>query len=142
MAGDSLCSSFVVLCRAQSMRHEINSFLGDTSRGFVVIGKALGEMSSLLYFIAWCLCMRVVLEQPHSSCLPSMPSMSTLFRFCGAKKYVTYMGQYGGSSMKQLQLWSLKAQDFRTRMSPTFTWRWRSFGHSGWNCLHWKQGLA
>ena len=100
------CSSFVVLCRAQSMRHESNSFLGDTSRGFVVIGNALGEMSSLLYFIAWCLCIWVVLEQPHSSCLPSMPSMSTVFRFCGAKKYVTYMGQYGGSSMKQLQLWS------------------------------------
>ena len=48
------CSSFVVLCRAQSMRHESNSFLGDTSRRFVVIGNALGEMSSLLYFIAWC----------------------------------------------------------------------------------------
>ena len=100
------CSSFVVLCRAQSLRSSFNSWLGDESRGFVSIGNALGELSALLLFIAHCLSIWIVLEQPQSSCLPSMPSMSTVLYFCQAKKYTTYMGQYSGCSMKQLQLWS------------------------------------
>ena len=100
------CSSFVVLCRAQSLRNAINSWLGDESRGFVSIGNALGELSAMLMFVAHCLSIWVVLEQPHSSCLPNMPSMSTVLYFCQAQKHTTYMGQFGGSSMKQLQLWS------------------------------------
>ena len=99
------CSSFVVLCRAQSLRSAFNSWLGDESRGFTSIGNALGELSAMLMFVAHCLSIWVVLGQPHSSCI-NMSSMSTVLYFCQAQKYTTYMGQYGGSSMKQLQLWS------------------------------------
>ena len=100
------CSSFVVLCRAQSLRTAANSWHGDEHRPFVACGNALGELSSLLFFLAYCLSVWVVLEQPHSSCLPQMPSMSGVLRFSQAFKCTTYMGQFGGASMKQLQLWS------------------------------------
>lgn len=100
------CSSFVVLCRAQSLRNLANSFLGDESKGFVAVGNALGEISALLFFLAWCLDIFVILEQPQSSCLPVMATMKIVLRFCRAQRYTTYMGQYGGASAKPLQLWS------------------------------------
>ena len=93
-----------VFCRAQSLRSAFNSWLGDESRGFVSIGNALGELSAMLMFVAHCLSIWVVLEQPHSSRLPNMPSMTTVLYFCQAQKYTTYMGQFGGCLMKQLQL--------------------------------------
>ena len=100
------CSSFVVLCRAQSMRDLSNSYLGDQSRGFVNVGNCLGELSSLLFFVAWCLEIWAILEQPQSSCLPQMATMKAVLQFCGARRFTTYMGQYGGASTKPLQLWS------------------------------------
>ena len=100
------CSSFVVLCRAQSMRDASNSWLGDTSRSFVSTGNCLGELSALLFFVAWCLNIWAILEQPQSSCLPLMATMHAVLRFCEAHRYTTYMGQYGGASAKPLQLWS------------------------------------
>ena len=104
------CSSFVVLCRAQSARNLANSYLGDQSRGFVVLGNCLGELSALLFFLSSCLGIWAVLEQPQSSCLPVMATMKAVLRFFRAQKYTTYMGQYGGASMKPLQIWSTWSQ--------------------------------
>ena len=100
------CSSFVVLCRCQSMRNASNEWLGDSGRGFVQIGNALAEVSALVFFLCYALSVWVVLEQPQSSCLPKMPSMNGVLHYCRAMRFVTYMGQYGGDSMKPLQIWS------------------------------------
>jgi len=47
----TVCSSFTVLCRAQSLRQESNGYEGDTNRAFVQIGNGLAAVSALLYLL-------------------------------------------------------------------------------------------
>ena len=101
------CSSFVVLRRAQSKRCESNQWLGVfVNREFVRLGNAMGEISSMIFFIRYALSVWVVLEQPTSSCLPQMPSKSGVLHFSRAQRFSTFMGSFGGKSCKPLQLWS------------------------------------
>lgn len=100
------CSSFVILCRCQNERCEENMFLGNVNKLFVQLGNCLAEISSILFLLGYMLGIRTVVEQPGSSCLFRMPSMSGVVHFCRATKYVTYMGQFNGPSCKPLQLYS------------------------------------
>ena len=100
------CSSFVVLCRAISKRAPENEYMGDTNRAFVVTGNLLMTVSSSFFFIGAALQIRVVLEQPQSSCLHHCPLAKAVFEYCGARCYRTYMGCFSGQTMKPLSLFS------------------------------------
>lgn len=102
----TVCSSFVVLCRAQSLRVPSNSFLGDLGRDWVRRGNAMMEASSLCYLIAWALNIYVILENPTSSCIHECPSLKGCFAFVRPWIFTTYMGNFCGRSCKPLRLWS------------------------------------
>lgn len=100
------CSSFVILCRAQSKRYPANNFLGDCSRPFVQAGNMLLEASSILYFIGWALGVHVILENPTSSVIGRTPSLCGLFSLVRPWCFTTYMGAFFGRTVKPLFLWS------------------------------------
>ncbi|CAL1159199.1 unnamed protein product [Cladocopium goreaui] len=100
------CRSFTVLCRAQSARSQINNFIGDDSRGFVQVGNILQAVSSLFYFIGWLLQIHVVLEQPQSSCLQFCRPVLGVFHYTGTMSFRTYLGSFGGETVKPLSLFT------------------------------------
>lgn len=101
------CSSFTVLCRAQSQRDETNHWLGpDNPYEFVTVGNWLAEISSLICFLSYLLSLRFVIEQPTTSCMFQTPSLRGVLFYTHAERYVVYMGSYGGPTVKPLQLYS------------------------------------
>lgn len=100
------CSSFVILCKAQSQRYPENNYMGDTSKLFVLQGNCLAELSSMLLLLAWLLRCRDGLEQPSSSVFPELPSCQAVLRFIGSSRTTTYHYLFGGPTLKPLQLWS------------------------------------
>lgn len=86
------CSSFVILCRAQSRRDASTNFLGDLQRRFVLTGNALCEASSMLFFVAYALQIYVTLENPTSSVIDKCPSLSGVFAYVKPWCFTTYMG--------------------------------------------------
>ena len=98
------CSSFVVLCRAQSLRNDTNMFEGDTSREFVRVGNALASISALLMFIGYMTLCVPALEQPGNSCLPSCGVMRCVLQHIQAYKVITYHGSFGSETLKPLQI--------------------------------------
>lgn len=116
------CSSFTVLCRHQSQRHEENSFMGigPDAFGFVHTGNYLMEISALCYFVSYLTSVWVTLEQPLNSCMPSCGSMRAVLYYCNSVRYLTYMGAFQGQSQKPLQLLSTwPAVSCLTRNRPT-----------------------
>ena len=99
------CSSFVVLCLSASLRYPSNQFYGDTSRQWVEEGNLQQEVTALAMFVSILLGSIPVLEQPGSSCMMKLPSLSHVFSYFNFKKTVTYMGSFSGRFQKQLQLW-------------------------------------
>ena len=75
------CSSFVILCRAQSKRSPSNNFLGDLSRWWVRVGNALMETSSFMFFFAWSLDIYAILENQFSSCIAQCQSLCGCFAY-------------------------------------------------------------
>ena len=102
----TVCSSFVVLCRAQSQRNEGNSYLGDLQRRFVREGNSLAEASSLLFLVAFLLEIYVALENPQSSVIDKCPSLCGCFAFVKPWCFTTYMGAFFGRSVKPLYVWT------------------------------------
>lgn len=115
------CSSYVVLCRATTMRFPSNDFLGNLSNPRVVEGNSLGLLSALLYFLAWVSLSCPVLEQPLNSCLPETPAWKYLLRWTKAICTTTYLGSFGGPSQKPLQLWHSR-MEFVALSRPRPTW--------------------
>jgi len=66
------CSSFVGMSKSHLKRSVENDFLGDISRSFVVVGNALCEVSSFLYFFGYLVDCLPLLEQPANSVLPKL----------------------------------------------------------------------
>ena len=99
------CSSFVKICVSQSQRHAANNFVGDETKPFVRDGNRQQLVASLIMFISWCIGGRPVLEQPVSSVLPRMSPMKEVLAFVGARRTVTWLGQFGGPTPKPIQLW-------------------------------------
>ena len=99
------CSSFLLICLAQSQRKQANGFVGDESREFVRRGNAQMYVVSLLFFLAWLLKDAAVLEQPTQSVLPLLQPLAAVLEFVSAVRTVTWLGQFGGCSPKPLQLW-------------------------------------
>ena len=100
------CNSFVILCRAQSMRMAENLWLGDQSKFFVLEGNTLADISGMLLWLSWMLCLSPALEQPENSCLPHTAAMEAVMRYIAAHRVVTYHFAFGGPTLKPLQLWS------------------------------------
>lgn len=100
------CSSFTVMCRHQSQRTHANNFQGDCTRSFVTTGNMLQTISSLILFLAYALHLKLVLEQPQSSCLPQCVPMRGVLNFIGAQRYGCYLGIFGAESLKPLALFS------------------------------------
>ena len=94
------------MCRAVSARSEQNGYMGDVSRTFVAKGNLLMTVSSLFYFIGSVLQLHVVLEQPHSSCLPLCMPIKGVLEFSKAMTFKTYLGSFGAQSVKPLSLYS------------------------------------
>lgn len=108
------CSSFVVMCKAQSCRYETNDYLGDENRWFVMEGNILADISALLLLLVFLLECYDSLEQPLNSVLPATPLMRSVLLFIQSHRTVTYHFQFGGPTLKPLQLWSSRA--FMSRM--------------------------
>lgn len=101
------CSSFTVLCRYQSRRTAMNSFLGEEDGyNFVKVGNYLMECSALVFFLCYLLSIWVTLEQPKNSCMLDCPSLKGVAYYTRAIRYFTFMGSFEGPSMKPLQLLS------------------------------------
>lgn len=116
------CSSFVVLCRAQSLRTETNMFEGDVSRSFVRVGNALASISALLMFISYMTLCVPVLEQPGNSCLPSCGVMRCVLHHIQAYRVMTYHGSFGAETIKPLQIISTSPRiSALIRPRPTVT---------------------
>ena len=102
----TVCSSFVVLCRAQSLRNLSNGFHGDTNRLFVQIGNGLAAVSALLFLVSAIIGNVPALEQPMNSCMPQMTVMNCVLTFYRSYRIVTYHGAFGGETCKPLQILS------------------------------------
>ncbi len=99
------CSSFVGLCIHQSKRRASNNYLGDESRRFVQQGNTQMRVVSLIVFLSSVLGNRAVLEQPSSSCLPSIEPLRSVLKFSRSMCTTTWLGRFGGATPKPLQLW-------------------------------------
>lgn len=89
------CSSWVLLCLAQSNRRPENMYWGDTAKEFVQNGNALMAVTSFLYFIGRILGHYCILEQPKTSCMPSVSLMASVLSYFHCFKCETYLGSYG-----------------------------------------------
>lgn len=65
-------------------------------------GNDLAELSSILFFVAFCLRVYVTIEQPLCSCLPLFGSMKLVLYFTSSRRYVTYMG-----TLVDAMIWSI-----------------------------------
>ena len=97
--------SFLRMCLHTSKRSHENDYIGDESRPFVKEGNRQMAVTALLAFLAHLLGLHFVLEQPLQSVLPLMEPLKSVLAFTGATRTGTWLGQFGGSSPKPLQLW-------------------------------------
>lgn len=98
------CSSFLLMCKASSQRDRQNGWVGNTDREFVSTGNKLMAITSLLFFIAWVLGCRCIIEQPLQSCLVKLKPLSSVLSFAGTTRSVTWLGAFGSLTPKPLQL--------------------------------------
>ena len=118
----TVCSSFTVLCRAQSLRQESNGYEGDTNRAFVQIGNGLATVSALLFLLTALMSNIPALEQPLNSCMPQYSVVNAVLTFCETFRITTYHGSFGAETVKPLQLLSpsVRIQSL-IRSKPTLT---------------------
>ena len=81
------CSSFLVVCMAQSMRQPDNLYRGDEGRSFVAKGNRLLGITSLIWFLSWLQDGHPALEQPANSVLPKAEPLASVLSFTCAKKH-------------------------------------------------------
>lgn len=103
------CSSFVILCLAQSLRYPENDFWGDISRTFVQTGNAHMQVASLCFLIGSVIGVMVCLEQPDNSSMTKCVPLSSVLTFVKACRFKTYLGSFSGPTEKPLQIWSNRA---------------------------------
>ena len=112
------CSSFVSICVSVSKRSPENLYYGDTSRDFVVEGNSLLMITALLMCLSCALGHYVALEQPMTSCMPLHPIMSSVISYFSCHRTVTYLGAFGSSTVKPVQLMSTLSLDAVVREKP------------------------
>ena len=81
-------------------------------------GNRLMMVTSLLHFLASCLGHFKTLEQPQSSTMVKNPWLQNVLVWVQAQKFTTYMGAFGSSICKPMQLWSTRNLDALRRDKP------------------------
>jgi len=99
------CSSFLNLTRFHSKRRHDNGYVGDEGRTFVKEGNRQMAVTSLLVLLAHLLGVHFVLEQPLQSVLPLIEPLRSALDFTRATRATTWLGAFGGTSPKPLQIW-------------------------------------
>jgi hypothetical protein len=111
------CSSFLVVCMAQSQRKTGNLYRGDEGRPFVEKGNRLLGITSLIWFLSWLQDSHPALEQPANSVLPKAEPLASVLSFTCANKTMTWLGAFSGSSPKPLQIWHI-AEEYSELRRP------------------------
>ena len=93
------------MCVGKSKRRAQNDYYGDESRKFVRVGNDQMKVLTLVYGLSILMQLDVVLEQPTQSVLPRMHPLNDVLRFAGAIRTSTWLGEFGGTSPKPIQLW-------------------------------------
>ena len=107
------CSSFVILCLAQSQRYDWNQWWGDTTRTFVRTGNSHMQVAAMMFLVSCVIGIMVCLEQPDNSCLHKCLPMRSVLSFVKAHRVKTYLGAFAGPTQKPLQIWTNRACFFQ-----------------------------
>jgi len=98
------CSSWIFLGRSNAGRY---TWLpaGDETRAYTRAHNNLADISIDLAWLAFCLGLHVVIEQPLSSILFDYAPMQALIAKTRMQRATVQLGGFGAASMKPLQLW-------------------------------------
>jgi hypothetical protein len=98
------CSSWIFLGRSNAGRY---TWLpqGDETREYTRAHNNLANISIDLAWLAFCLGLHVVIEQPLSSILFDYAPMRALIHKTGMQRATVQLGGFGAASRKPLQLW-------------------------------------
>ena len=107
------CSSFVILCLAQSQRYDWNQWWGNTARAFVRTGNSHMQVAAIMFLVSCAIGIMVCLEQPDNSCLHKCLTMRSVLSFVKAHCVKTYLGAFAGPTCKPLQIWTNRACFFQ-----------------------------
>lgn len=80
--------------------------MGDLTKAFVRSGNSLMIVCSMIMVMAVCLGHAVGIEQPSTSAMYRTPWMSAIFSHYTFHKVRTYLGAFGGRTVKPLILMS------------------------------------
>ena len=118
------CSSWIFLGRSNAGRY---TWLpqGDETREYTRAHNNLANISIDLAWLAFCLGLHVVIEQPLSSILFNYAPMQALIGNANLQRATVQLGGFGAASQKPLQLWGTVpwllqlAQDSKQRQKST-----------------------
>lgn len=97
------CKSFVWVCRSISKRC-VQAPFGDEGREFVRMGNGFAIRSIFCALFGYLIGLQWIMEQPISSNVVCLPFVAEFMNFCQASAVVTYLGGYGGPSVKPIKL--------------------------------------
>ena len=118
------CSSWIFIGRSNAGRY---TWLpaGDETRAYTRAHNNLADISIDLAWLAFCLGLHVVIEQPLSSILFDYAPMQALIGNTNLQRASVRLGGFGAASQKPLQLWGTVpwllqlAQDSKQRQKST-----------------------
>ena len=98
------CSSWIFIGRSNAGRY---TWLpaGDETRAYTRAHNNLADISIDLAWLAFCLGLHVVIEQPLSSILFDYAPMQAFISKTSMQRVTVQLGGFGAASMKPLQLW-------------------------------------
>lgn len=91
---------------------------GDTTRAFVRDGNLQMMITALLFMLGFLTKCSPVVEQPVQSLLGKVQPIANVFKYCEVHRTVTFLGAFGGSFRKPVQLWhvSLAYSELKRRV--------------------------
>ena len=112
----TVCSSWVFVGRSNGGRYTWWP-TGDTTRPYTKAHNMLADITVDLAWLAFCLGLLVVIEQPLTSCLFDYPPMAKVVAKMALERISVHLDGFGSTSMKPLQLygtvpWLSKLQHF------------------------------
>ena len=100
----TVCSSWVFVGRSNGGRHTWWPS-GDTARPYTKAHNMLADITVDLAWLAFCLGLHVVIEQPLTSCLFDYPPMLKVVAKMAMERISVHLDGFGSTSMKPLQLY-------------------------------------
>ena len=117
LASIAATRSKALLWFGTSQRDASNQWLGNCCRSFVELGNAHCSVTGLLMLLCCLTDYEDVLEQSDSSCLPKVPPLNAVLIYMKATRALTYHCDFGGDSLKPLQLWASSSIVFESCVS-------------------------